>query len=62
MSGWLPHSGKNKPCFSKNKTHRNKDFVKQSLQQDWSFYIEMPPHIEEAIEIIRRLEREKKEK
>jgi len=55
-------SGKNKPCFPKNKTHRNKDFVKQSFQQDWSFYIEMPPHIEEAIGTIRRLEEEKKGK
>lgn len=52
-------SYQNKQCFSKNKTHRNKDFVKRSLQHDYSFYTKIPPHIQEAIELIKKLQEEK---
>jgi len=58
-------SGKMKSVFSTayKKSYRNKDYVKDNFQQEYSLYEEnYPPHIEEAIGIIRRLEEEKKGK
>ena len=52
-------SYQNKQCFSKNKTHRNKDYIKRSLQQDYSFFYELPPHIEEAVELIKKIQSSK---
>ncbi|BAQ86472.1 hypothetical protein [uncultured Mediterranean phage uvMED] len=52
-------SGSMKPCFPKTKTHRNKDYVKQSLRQNHYFYYQVPPHIEEAMELIKKLQEEK---
>ena len=52
-------SGSMKPCFPKTKTHRNKDYVKQSVRQNHYFYYQVPPHIEEAMELIKKLQEEK---
>ena len=58
-------SGKMKSVFSTayKKSYRNKDYVKDNFKYEYSFPEENhPPHIEEAIGIIRRLEEEKKGK
>ena len=55
-------SGKMKSVFSTayKKSYRNKDYVKDNFKYEYSFPEENhPPHIEEAIKIIKKIESEK---
>ena len=58
-------SGKMKSIFSSayKKSYRNRDYVKDNLQQQYWFGVKekIPPHIEEAIELIKKLQEEKNE-